>query len=113
MPGIGGLRFRLLTGRWAADDPPAVQRRELGREALAMLERHLADRSFLVGDRYTIADISVYAYTHTAGEAGFDLDEFPAVAGWLRRVEEQPRFMNDLAPYPENARPGAGSSTYG
>src|SRR5438067_3866945 len=44
MPGIGGLRFRVLTGRWAPDDPPAVQRRELGRGALAMLEQQLADR---------------------------------------------------------------------
>jgi len=113
MPGIGGLRFRLLTGRWAPDDPPAVQRRELGRGALAMLEQHLGGRSFLVADRYTIADISVYAYTHTAAEAGFDLDEFPGVASWLRRVEEEPRFLNDLAPYPENARSGAGLSTYG
>ena len=112
MPGIGGLRFRLLTGRWAPDDPPAVQRRELGRGALEMLEQHLAERTFLVAERYTIADISVYAYTHTAAEAGFDLDEFPAVRAWLRRVEQQPRFVNDLAPYPENARPGVARSIY-
>jgi glutathione S-transferase len=113
MPGIGGLRFRLLTGRWAPDDPPAVQRRALGRGALELLEEHLAGRTFLVAERYTIADISVYAYTHTAPEAGFDLDEFPAVSRWLRRVEAQPGFMNDLAPYPANARPGAGTSMYG
>jgi glutathione S-transferase len=113
MPGIGGLRFRLLTGRWAPDDPPAVQRRELGLGALAMLEQHLAERAFLVAERYTIADISIYAYTHTAPEAGFELADFPAVSAWLRRVEATPRFMNDLAPYPENARPGAGRSTYG
>jgi glutathione S-transferase len=113
MPGIGGLRFRLLTGRWAPDDPPAVQRRELGLGALEMLEQHLAERTFLVAERYTIADISVYAYTHTAAEAGFGLDEVPAVRAWLRRVEQQPRFVNDLAPYPENARPGVGRSTYG
>jgi glutathione S-transferase len=113
MPGIGGLRFRLLTGRWAPDDAPAVQRRELGRAALELLESHLAERAFLVAERYTIADIAVYAYTHTAPEAGFDLQAFPAVAAWLRRVERQPRFMNDLKPYPENARPGAGRSTYG
>jgi glutathione S-transferase len=113
MPGIGGLRFRLLTGRWAPDDAPAVQRRELGRAALQLLESHLAESAFLVAERYTIADIAVYAYTHTAPEAGFDLQSFPAVAAWLGRVERQPRFMNDLQPYPENARPGAGRSTYG
>jgi glutathione S-transferase len=81
--------------------------------ALSMLERHLADRSFAVAERYTIADVSLYGYTHTAPEAGYDLNDFPAVAGWLARVERQPGFMNDLAPYPENARAGAGRSVYG
>jgi glutathione S-transferase len=112
MPGIGGLRFRLLTGRLTPDDPAAVQRRELGLEALGMLEAHLDGRAFFVADRYSIADIALYAYTHTAPEAGYDLAAYPAVSRWLRRVEEQPGFMNDLEPYPENARPGAGWSTY-
>jgi len=112
MPGIGGLRFRLLTERWTPDDPAAVQRRELGLEALAMLDKHLRDTEFFVGDRYSIADISVYGYTHTAPEAGYELGDFAAVAAWLHRVEEQPGFMNDLEPYPPNARPGAGRSTY-
>jgi glutathione S-transferase len=113
MPGIGGLRFRLLTGRWTEDEPAAVQRRELGLDALGMLEAHLQDASFFVGDRYSIADISLYAYTHTAPDAGFELADYPAVSAWLRRVEDQPGFMNDLEPYPENARAGAGSSVYG
>jgi glutathione S-transferase len=113
MLGIGGYRFRILTGRWSPDDPRAVARREIGLGALAMLEEHLRERTFLVGEQYTIADISVYAYAHTAPEAGFDLESFPAVRAWLRRVEGQPRFVNDLAPYPPNARPGAGRSTYG
>ena len=112
MPGIGGLRFRLLTGRWTPDEPAAVHRRELGLDALAMLDAHLQDFEFFVGDRYSIADISLYAYTHTAPEAGFDLSHYSAVSAWLRRVEQQPDFMNDLEPYPSNARPGAGRSTY-
>jgi glutathione S-transferase len=112
MPGIGGLRFRLLTGRLSPDDPAAAQRRELGLDALAMLEAHLGNASFFVGDRYSIADISLYAYTHTAPEAGFDLGGYPEVTSWLRRVEQQPGFVNDLEPYPANARPGAGASTY-
>jgi glutathione S-transferase len=112
MPGIGGLRFRLLTGRWSPDQPEAVARRELGLAALRMLEAHLDGRAFLVGGGYTIADIAVYAYTHTAADAGFELEGFPAVTAWLRRVEEQPGFMNDLEPYPPNARPGASVSTY-
>ena len=95
MPGIGGLRFRLLTGRWSAEQPEATQRRELGLAALAMLDAHLAERTFFVAERYT------------------RLNEFPAVTAWLRRVEQQPRFMNDLQPYPANAACGAGTSIYG
>ena len=112
MPGIGGLRFRLLTGRWTPDTPAAVQRRDLGLDALQMLDDHLQDNEFFVGDRYSIADVSLYAYTHTAPEAGFELGDYPNVTAWLGRVEQQPGFMNDLEPYPPNARPGAGRSTY-
>jgi glutathione S-transferase len=112
MPGIGGLRFRLITGRWTPDEPAAVRRRELGLETLAMLEAHLQDKSFFVADRYSIADISIYGYTHTAPEAGYELADYPAVSAWLRRVEQKPGFMNDLEPYPPNARSGAGRSTY-
>ncbi len=112
MPGIGGLRFRLVTGRLRPDEPAAAQRRELGLDALALLEAHLQSAEFFVGDRYSIADISLYAYTHTAPEAGFDLGAFPAVEGWLHRIEQQPGFVNDLAPYPPNARAGAGRSVY-
>jgi glutathione S-transferase len=112
MPGIGGLRFRLVTGRLEPDDPAAVERRALGEDALAMLEAHLQDADFFVSGRYSIADVALYAYAHTAPEAGFDLGGYPAVDAWLRRVERQPGFVNDLEPYPPNARPGAGRSTY-
>jgi glutathione S-transferase len=112
MPGIGGLRFRLLTERWTPDHPAAVRRRELGVEALAMLDAHLRDAEFFVGDRYSIADISMYGYTHTAPQADYNLTDYPAVGAWLRRVEGRPGFVNDLEPYPPNARPGAGRSTY-
>ena len=112
MPGIGGLRFRLLTRRWTAAEPAAVRRRELGLAALSRLEEHLRERAFFVADRYTIADIAIYAYTHVAPDAGFDLDEFPAVTAWLRRVEAQPRFVDDLVTYPPNATAGASRSIY-
>jgi glutathione S-transferase len=61
-----------------------------GKVALAAMERHLDGREFLVGDRYSIADISLYAYTHVADEGGFDLDPYPAIRGWLERVAAQP-----------------------
>ena len=66
------------------------QKQKLGYDALAVMERHLTDRKFFVGERYSIADIALYAYTHVAGEGGFDLAGFPAVRAWLERVRAQP-----------------------
>jgi glutathione S-transferase len=54
------------------------------------MEGHLARRSWFVGERYSIADIALYAYTHVADEAGFDLAGYPAVRAWLARVRGQP-----------------------
>lgn len=64
-----------------------------GRKALGVMEQQLAQTAFLTGERYTIADISLYAYTHVAHEGGFDLTEFPAVTAWLERVRSQPRHV--------------------
>jgi glutathione S-transferase len=61
-----------------------------GHAALDAMERHLAEREFLVGARYSIADISLYAYTHVAHEGDFDLAPYPAILGWLGRVAAQP-----------------------
>jgi glutathione S-transferase len=61
-----------------------------GYAALDAMERHLEGRSFLVADRYTIADIGLYAYTHVADEGGFDLSGYPAIRSWLDRVAAQP-----------------------
>ena len=61
-----------------------------GYRALGVMEQRLSKESFLVGGRYTIADIALYAYTHVADEGGFDLARFPAVQSWLKRVEAQP-----------------------
>ena len=61
-----------------------------GVAALQVMETHLADKHFFVGERYTIADIALYAYTHVAEEGGFDLSPFPAIRSWLDRVRAQP-----------------------
>ena len=61
-----------------------------GYAALDAMEGHLDGRDFLVGERYSIADISLYAYTHVAHEGGFDLAGYPAVRSWLERVATQP-----------------------
>jgi glutathione S-transferase len=63
---------------------------EEGYRALGVMEKHLAGNQFFVADRYTIADIALYAYTHLAHECDFDLGGFPAVRGWLKRVADQP-----------------------
>jgi glutathione S-transferase len=107
MSGIGSARFRLLTGR----QPELVgPRLETGRGALSVLDGHLAERAWLVGDGLSIADIAVYAYAHVAPDAGLELA--PAVAGWIARLEALPGFVDDLAPYPENALPGRSRSIY-
>jgi glutathione S-transferase len=109
MSGIGSARFRILTGR---DGELVRARMALGRTALELLDTHLRSRSYLVGEHCSIADISSYAYTHVAGDAGYDLDEYPSVTQWLDRIRQQPGFVNDLLPYPDNARPGRGRSVY-
>ncbi len=65
-------------------------RHERGYAALDGMESHLRQRDFLVGDRYSIADIALYAYTHVAGEGGFELDRYPGIGAWLARVAAQP-----------------------
>ena len=61
-----------------------------GYSALDAMERHLGGREYLVGDRYSLADISLYAYTHVADEGGFELEPYPAIRAWLERVVAQP-----------------------
>jgi glutathione S-transferase len=108
---IGGLRFRLLTGRVSGE---AAERRRRGALAgLAVLEAHLVRHDFFVAERYGIADIAIYGYTHVAHEAGIDIAGFPAVQAWCGRVASQDRHVNDLEPYPANAMAGAGRSIYG
>jgi glutathione S-transferase len=111
-PNIGTARFWILTGRADGHEALVERWRTLGRQSLDVLERQLADHEFLLGERHSVADIGLYAYTHVAGDAGVELAGFPAVEAWLRRVEAQPGFMNDLQAYPDTAGPG-GRSAHG
>ena len=106
MGGIGGPRFRRLTGR-----PPIEGRLAIGEHALALLESHLRDRDWLAGERCTIADVAVFGYGHVAADVG--LAPGAHVLAWMERLRALPGFVDDLAPYGENARPGAGRSIYG
>jgi glutathione S-transferase len=112
MPAIGGLRFRLVTGRLSAVDRDAIRRRRQAAEVLATMQSHLASSPFFVAERYSIADIALYTYTHVAPEAEIELGAYPAVEEWIARVEATPNFLNDLEPYPPNAHAGAGRSIY-
>jgi glutathione S-transferase len=112
VPTMGGLRFRLITGRLSAGDPDALRRRDASYEVLNLLDSHLAHRDFFVGEAYSVADIGIYGYVHVADEAGLDLDPYASLRAWLSRVQAQPGYVNDLEPYPPNARAGASRSIY-
>jgi glutathione S-transferase len=88
-PNLAVARFWRLFGIEQSDSAWA-QRQEAGRRGLDALERGLEGRDFLVADRYSVADISLYGYTHVAAEGGFDLAPYPAIRAWLARVAAQP-----------------------
>ncbi len=67
--------------------------RPRGYAALGVMAGHLKSREWFVGECYSIADIALYAYTHVAGEGGFDLAGYPAIRAWLERVKSQPRYI--------------------
>jgi glutathione S-transferase len=75
---------------------------ERGYQALRVMETHLKTHDFVAADRYTIADIALYAYTHVAHECDYDLDAFPALQAWLKRVADQPHHV-DMASSPADA----------
>lgn len=99
-PQIGSLRYWTLTGKLARRSEEMVAgKRAASMRALAALERHLARRRFLAAERYTIADMAVYAYAAHAREAGLDLGPYPAFRAWRDRVEAQPGFLRERFPY--------------
>ena len=90
---IGGLRFRLLVGRWTPDHPEALRRRE-GRARGAPAARRASGRGRVPRrGPVTIADIAVYGYSHRAEEAQLDLEPYPNMRAWFARVEAQPGYM--------------------
>ena len=88
-PNLAVARFFRL---FDLEPPEALwrQKQEGGRKGLEALERGLTGKEFLVGDRYTVADISLYAYTHVAAEGDFDLEPYPWMRAWIERVAGQP-----------------------
>lgn len=66
---------------------------EQGYRALGVMERHLSDREFFVGDRPTVADVALYVYPRLAHEGGYDLEGFPAVRAWMGRTSSLPGYV--------------------
>lgn len=94
-PYIATSRFLIsILGKAEEYKETLEQKREPGYAALRVMENHLKEHYFFVGERYTIADISLFAYTHVANEGGFDLTLFPAIQAWIERVKAQPRHIS-------------------
>lgn len=96
-PNIATLRFWM---RWVGldklSDAQRIQlapKREAGNAALKLMDTHLADREWFVGERMSLADVCLFAYTHVAGDAEFDLHSYPSVLRWIERIKEQPRYL--------------------
>jgi glutathione S-transferase len=94
-PNLGAARFwlTLVKGGRELQSHALEDWLEKGYQALSVMEKHLARHRFFAADRYTIADIALYAYTHCAEESDFDLATFPAIRRWLKRVADQPRHV--------------------
>lgn len=94
-PNIATSRFWIsILGQENEYQDALKQKRELGYGALAVMEKHLSNHRFFVGERYTIADISLFAYTHVADEGGFELIRFTAIQAWIERVKAQPKYIS-------------------
>jgi glutathione S-transferase len=100
---LGYARFLRLAGRHEQMPEVYANRLERGQDALVALDRGLSDGRDFVGGDYSIADIALYAYVHCADDAGADPGSHANIAAWLRRVESQPGFVNDLEPLPPHA----------
>ena len=96
-PNIATLRFWMTeVGAANLSDLQRAQmpgKRTAGYAALKLMDEHLSGRDWFVGDAISLADICLFAYTHVAGDADFDLQRFPNVPAWIERVKESPRFI--------------------
>lgn len=96
-PNIATLRFWVrFVGEADLSDQQRAQlevKRTAGREALTLMERHLAVSDFFCGDAVTLADIALFAYTHVAEEGGFTLADYPRIQAWIARIRALPGFI--------------------
>jgi glutathione S-transferase len=97
---IGSLRHWTMTGKLARRSADMIEaKRSAAVRTLGMLESELATRPFIVGDRYSIADMAIFAYASRAQEAGLSLEAHAQLRAWIARVEAQPGFLATMHPY--------------
>jgi glutathione S-transferase len=96
-PNVATLRFWITeVDEEKLDEVQRAQmpaKRKAGDAALKLMDEHLESHRFFVGDSVSLADIALYAYTHVAGDAGYDLSAYPAVLAWLARVAAEPGYL--------------------
>ena len=93
-PNIATVRFWISILKQAEQKQVSIaQKQKLGYAALQIMEEHLLQHTYFVGDRYSTADIALYAYTHVAEEGNFDLSQFPAILAWFNRIVDLPRYL--------------------
>ena len=96
-PNIATLKFWMRTlGPDKLSDLQRLQmptKRTAGNAALKLMDDHLKDRDWFVGNSISLADICLFAYTHLAGEADFDLNRYANILGWIERVKATPRYV--------------------
>jgi glutathione S-transferase len=95
-PNIGAAYFWLSLVRGGRDlQTHALEDwMERGYAALQVMENHLKTRAYFAAGQLTVADIALYGYTHVADRCDFDLETFPAIRAWLRRIEQTPGFVS-------------------
>ncbi len=97
---IGSLRYWMMTSKVSRRPKELVDaKRAMGANALRILEEELSARPFICDDRYTIADMSLFAYASRAEEAGISLDPYVGFRAWIARVESQSGFVGRVHPY--------------
>ena len=97
-PNIATLRFWMHSlGPDNLSDLQRLQmptKRQQGNSALKLMDDHLESRQWFIGNDLTLSDICLFAYTHVAGDAEFDLGRYPNVLAWVERMKAHPRFVS-------------------
>jgi glutathione S-transferase len=93
-PGVATVRFMLHYLNQSKEELGVryTDRYQRGADALAILEKGLTGRRWLVGERATLADIALFAYTHVADEAGYRLEDYPAISAWIAEFKRLPWY---------------------